>query len=360
MPSANEELRDLLISHQIGLQRLTNQQTQDLLSILARSESQIRALIRARYGRLKAGDLGYGTKLRLNQMLTEIHEARRAAIMELYEPLASSLEDFAAYEQGYLTDTMRKAMPSRIPFDPMLASADLLRSIVRSQPFEGKPLHDHFRALTKRNGMVARKIKALVEEGLAMGTSPVSITRRINHEALKITRSNVQAIVQTSMSHVTNTMRDGYAQANQDVVKGQQWVGTLDSKICSICIVRDGHTYGLKHEPLDGGPPWGAGPGRMHYNDRCTSTMVLKSWEELGIDAKELTGAERASMDGFVDADTTAEAWVGRQGEQRLVQMFGPTRAEKLVSGEWSLGQLWSDDGTMYTLKQLAEDFDLT
>jgi hypothetical protein len=240
VPSANEELRDLLISHQIGLQRLTNQQVKDILDILARSERQIRILIRERYARLQFGDLGYGTKLRLNQMLSEIHEARRAALLELYEPLASSLEDFAAYEQQYLAQTLRRAMPGGLA-DPTLASADLLAAIVRSQPFQGSLLYDHFRALTKRNGIVARRIKDLVEEGLAMGASPVQVTRRIDHEALRLTRANVQSIVQTSMSHVTNTMRDGFVEGNTDVVKAVQWVGTLDSKICSICIVRDGH-----------------------------------------------------------------------------------------------------------------------
>lgn len=355
MASANAELRDLLISHQIGLQRLTNQEVQDLLAILERSERQIRAILRSRYATiLNSQQRGYASKLRLQQMLLEIHEARKVALMELYEPLASSLEEFAAYEQGYLTQAVNRAMPSRFPFYPALATPELLRSIVRSQPFQGKILHDHFRALTKRNGAVARRLKALIEEGLAMGTSPVAITRRVSHEALGITRANVTSIVQTAMGHVTNSMRDNFAQDNADVAKAVQWVGTLDSKICSICIVRDGHTYSLgNHQPIDGGPPWGNGPGRMHYNDRCTSTLVLKSWEELGIDAKELTGEQRASMDGFVDADTTAGAWVDRQGYDRLAGMFGPRRAELLTSGGLDFADLVRTDGSLITLAEL-------
>jgi len=341
--SVNAELRDLLISHQIGLQRLTNREVAHILIILRRTEKDIRGVLRRR---LEAGARGTVTTSRLKLMIDEIQELRRAAMSEMYATLATDLEEFAAYEQTYLAKSVRSVSPPAVlsAYDPVLASHALMRSIVRSKPFQGSLLHDHFRALMKRNGAAMRKLRKLIEEGLVEGATPVAITRRVSADALGITRANVQAITQTAMSHVTNTMRDNFAQENTDVVKGVQWVGTLDSKICSICIVRDGHTYSVEtHAPLDGGPPWGAGPGRMHYNDRCTSTYVLKSWEEMGIDANELTGQERASMDGFVDADTTALQWAARQGEERLTDLFGATRAKGLLSGTLELSQMWKD-----------------
>ena len=356
MASVNAELRDLLISHQIGLQRLTNREVKDMLALLDRAERDIRAVLKARLQLIASTgkDGGPLVTRRIEQLLAEIHAMRKVAILDLYAPLADDLEEFALYEQGYLTRSLRSTIPSRIPFEPALASTELLRSIVRSQPFQGKLLYDHFRALVKRNGLVARRMKELIEEGLATGAPPVTITRRVSAQALGITRANVQAIVQTSMSHVTNSMRDQFTQDNTDVIKATQWVGTLDSRLCSICLVRDGHTYDpVTHAPLDGGPPWGDGPGRMHWNDRCTPAPVLKSWEELGIDAKELTGEQRASMDGFVDADTTAEQWVGRQSYERLSDMFGPRRADLLTSGGLDISDLVRTDGTLITLEEL-------
>jgi hypothetical protein len=156
----------------------------------------------------------------------------------------------------------------------------------------------------------------------------------------------VTAIVHTAIHHVTGSMRDEVARLNSDVVEAQQWLSTLDLKTTEMCIARDGHTYDPEtHEPLDGGPPWDAGPGRLHWNCRSDSTYVLTSWKDMGINAKELTGSQRASMNGHVPAETNYEQWLRGRSAAEVDRVFGRQAGAMWRKGAVSARDLISADG---------------
>lgn len=121
-----------------------------------------------------------------------------------------------------------------------------------------------------------------------------------------------------------------------------------------MCRVRDGHTYSTeKHKPLDGGPPWGAGPGQLHFSCRSVSVPVLKSWRELGL--KDPSPATRASMDGAVPAEMNYAEWLAKQPMERVEEILGPIRARLYKKGGLKLAQFSNDKGTLYTLDELRK-----
>ena len=368
---ASDDLRDQLLAHHVGLRRTSNSFLREQLKILGRNDREVVAILRRRLPEIAAlmqkgfdprtGEMilqiDQFTKRRLAIMYDEIRVARARVARALHAQLKGDLSGLAAYEQEYIRKAVSAAIPK--PVLPMLgdfalASQPLLNKIVTSKPFQGKILRDHFRDLLTRNGPAAKRLKHAVEDGLVQGKSITQIVKGVKHAALGLTRANVAAVTHTAVSHVTSATRLQFGQDNADVVAGYYWVGTLDSKICSVCIIRDGHEYDMNYEPVsEGAPPWGAGPGGMHYNDRCDASYVLHSLKDMGIDPRKMDGATRASMDGGAPRSMTAEQWVDKQGYDRLEGMFGAKRAQLLTDGNLDIRDLVRKDGTLYTLKQL-------
>lgn len=80
-----------------------------------------------------------------------------------------------------------------------------------------------------------------------------------------------------------------------------------------------------------------------------------KRLQELGIDVRDISPAERASMDGVVAGDTTYREWFLRQPYTRQKQIVGETRAKLIRDGGMSPDEFYTDKGEWLTLKQLRE-----
>src|SRR6185503_16327289 len=143
--------------------------------------------------------------------------------------------------------------------------------------------------------------------------------------------------------------------ANNDLVKGVQWVATLDSRTTPACQVRDGLQYDLNHRPVGHSVPWETGPGRLHWGCRWTSVPVLKSWRELGIRGGEVTQGMRASFNGQVPGRTTFGDWITRQSAAVQGEVLGVSRARALRAGDTSFADLYDDRGRLLSIAELRD-----
>lgn len=368
--TANEALRDQFIAHRIGLLRLTNTEIKRLYKVLAASDRELRATLNAlRYFQAVGYSKGAPAhRKRLQGILNQMATLRREALLEMHSSLAANLEEIAAYEQEYLAKTIRRSVPKPVVAylpEATFASPELLRAIVRSRPFKGRLLRDHFKVLARRNGRWAKKLKQSIEAGLIAGDSIPQIANSSQFaSALRLHRSNVQAIVHAAVGHVSQSARQQFAKDNDDIVKGYEWVATLDtSTTLEWCIPRDGHTYDLNFEPTSGGPPWLEGPSAIHWGCRSETGYVMPSWKELGVDAKELGDTGRASMDGKVSRRKTAKDFFNEslkdiKRRQWLVETHGKRLIEAVESGEVTLeklAELSARTKRGVTLKQLRK-----
>lgn len=120
------------------------------------------------------------------------------------------------------------------------------------------------------------------------------------------------------------------------------------------CAARDGLQYEPgTHDPIGHDLPWDGGPGNRHWGCRSTSSPVLKSWRELGFDRDELPAATRASMDGQVPQDTSFEAWLSRQSQERQDAVLGPGRAQLWRDGGLTFRDLIDGNGRELTVEEL-------
>ncbi len=189
-----------------------------------------------------------------------------------------------------------------------------------------------------------RGIQEVIEQGVATGETIDQMVRRIRKGGdlqrgiIEISRNHAESVVRTAVSHTTQGVRDAFYGENSDLIKGVQWLSTLDGRTSPMCMVRDGKQYNLKREPVGHSYPWGGGPGRLHFRCRSTSVPVLKSWRELGFDADDTSAGERASMDGAVPPKTTFDEFLRRKakrggGRAFVRDVLGRTRAQRFFNG---------------------------
>lgn len=343
--TVNESLLDQTISHQVGLQRYTSATVRKIVALLNRVDGDIVAQIAKIDPTAVAGS--YSQK-RLEKLLEAVgalsDEATRAATREL----DSELRALAAYEAAYQTAMIAASVPVRL--DIVTPGDTQLYAAVNSRPFQGRLLKDWYSGFQES---AKRRVRESIRQGFTEGETIDQMVRRVRGTAaaqyrdgaLEITRRGAEALVRTAVNHTANTSRSELYRQNDDLVKGVQWVATLDSRTTLVCASRDGKIY-----PPDSGPRPPA-----HINCRSTTVPVLKSWKELGINLSEAPEGTRASMDGQVPADKTYDSWLRGKDKAFQEEVLGATKARLFRDGDLTLDRFVDRAGNELTLDQLRK-----
>lgn len=165
-----------------------------------------------------------------------------------------------------------------------------------------------------------RAMKRELVRGVAVGDNPRMVARRIMVRAESrfnggLTRALAIARTETLDAHRAATHEAW--QAHSGLLRGWQWLATLDRRTCPACLAMNGTVHPLKEPgPLD------------HVNGRCTAVPATRSWRDLGFDLPE---PESALPD--------ARAWFDTQPDAVQSQIMGPARLALLRSG----GTTWDD-----------------
>lgn len=113
------------------------------------------------------------------------------------------------------------------------------------------------------------------------------------------------------ISPLRNPALPSYFEGNKDVIKGCQWMATLDTRTCVKCASLDLLQWDLKNNPM------GHNIGFVNLGDhdkcRCIMLSVLKTWESLGLGPNRISKGMRTSMKGLVPANTRFIEWIAEQ-----------------------------------------------
>ena len=335
--TANEEIRDRAIAHQIYLLRYESGVTRKILNVLAQADKDLTA-------QLYDIESGF-TVEQIDARLAGVRNIISASWEEAGRDLSLELADLAEYEANHQEQVIRDSTP--VELNMTTPSAEMLIAAVEAKPFEGKLLSEW---VEKLNEDSYTRIRDAVRMGIVEGESYGQITKRvIGTKALKyadgvtaLNQRQAQALVSTAVAHTANQARQTFYGANDDLIKGVQWVSTLDARTTPICQSRDGEVY-----PVDSGPRPPA-----HFRCRSATTPVLKSYRELGINLEEAPPGTRASMDGQVSEAETYQTWLKKKSAAFQDEVLGPTRA-KLFREGMGLDRSVDQSGKDYTLAQL-------
>lgn len=357
MASANDWLADEAVARSIDLTKYSNWLAYRLLAILNRADANLAAQLEAALDSLPVGSWSVE---RIDSLLASVRSLNAQVYRDLVDQLGNELRGLTETEVRFQTETLTQPLPVQVAQRFNAVSIEQVHAAALARPFQGRLLREWGEALEL--GRMAR-IRDAVRMGFVEGKAISQIVREVRGTRtqnytdgiIEIDRRHAESVVRTAVSHTAGFARDQLLAANADLVKGVVWRSTLDGRTSQPCRLRDGLRYTLEgHKPIGHKIPWLAGPGRLHWNCRSTSSPMLKSWEELGGEAvADWTPNQRASMDGAVPADMTYADWFKKQSAERQDSILGPTRGKLYRTGDLDLGDFSNNKGQMLTLDQL-------
>lgn len=340
--SVNELIADRAIRHALYLERYKTQVVNEILTEFNRTLApELVAKIEKSLQTITA------RSKKLQQLFKDNGDLVRAEYTAMEAKLYEQLRDYAKVESAWIIKTLESITPVAVDF--VAPSANILKALVKNQPMEGALVKDWFDKLAKDT---AFNVNRAIQNGMIEGEGIEDIVRRIKGTRaaqytdgiLNASRHNIRAVVRTSVSNVAHTARNETYASNSDVVKGIQWVSTLDSRTCLTCMNLDGKVFDI-----------GEKPGVPHHNCRCSDSPILKSWKELGIDKDELPPATRASMNGQVPETTTYNKWLKKQSSDIQDEALGAKRANLFRENKLSVGDFVNDENRPMKLIELEK-----
>lgn len=177
-----------------------------------------------------------------------------------------------------------------------------------------------------------RKIKGIVKLGLTEGKALNKIADDVGRLGLATSTVQNRTLIRTAITETSAFVANETYKLNDDVIKGYQYVATLDSRTSLICGRLDGKIYSLDSKSAPKPP--------QHFNCRSTTVPIIKSANQL-LNTKNnrlkkrkiarLSDGRRASMNGQVPSRTTYNDWLLKQddvikrtilGNQKRVDIF--------------------------------------
>lgn len=358
MPTVNQQLADESVAHAISLDKYKAGVLRRIIALLNRSDSQLVEELGKALERLPPESFKVE---RLEALLDEVRQVNATAYAQVTEVLQTDLTQLSDYEVNWQQKLLETVIPEPVlvRFPLVRISAEQVYAAAMARPFQGRLLKD-WASTVEADRMV--KVRNAVSTGYLEGKTTDQIIRsvrgtKVNGYAdgfLERPRQDLATVIRSAVSHTASVARENLYQANSDILAAEDWTSTLDTKTSEPCRIRDKLPYTVgTHQPIGHKVPWLQGPGRLHFNCRSTSSPRTKSWSELGIPIDEMTGKQRASMDGAVPADMNYSQWLARQSPERQAEVLGPQRYQMYKEGRIGLDQLYSPTGEALTIKQL-------
>lgn len=346
MVSVNEKLRDEAVRHAMALDRLNKGTLSGIVKILNESDLDLVQKIM----NSTALDQGLTSirSRRLKSLLDDIRVINRDAYDRLQKYTVKGAKDAGAHEIDFQKEIIERSLP--IEWDVTKPDINMLAAIVNERPFEGKVMGEWFQDL-ERNKF--DRMQGQIRMGLVEGETVPQIARRIrgtpaaNYRdgVLEISKTHAETVVRTAINHTVNGARQRLYSQNKELIKGWQFCATLDSRTTLLCAGLDGQVFKLGEGPQ---PP-------RHPRCRSSSSPVVKSFRELGIDIDDFDESTRESMNGQVSAKETFSTWLKKQDPAFIREYLGDERAELFMRGKFELNQYNGELGKPLTLAQLRE-----
>lgn len=380
--TANEQLLDAMVRHQIGLLRFAGHLRNETWRLLDATEADLREQVQ-RILRRSAGTITPADLRRIQRVIEVLRETRAEAWSEIDRLWVSELRGLVLAEPSIAAGIVRTVAPVRL--DLKVPPPEQLRAIITTHPFEGRVMKDW--ASQIRAADVGR-MEQQIRIGMVQGEDLPSISRRVvgtvrlrgTNGVTEITRREAAGIVRTAVNSYANEARRQFALENDDVVDRELFVATLDSRTTPVCRARDGDVYEIGEGPT---PP-------LHWLCRSLRVMLLDP-EAIGVrpfkastermlveefaQNRRLPGNLRRRVDlprgtkkafdefarrrvreltGQVPAKVNYDQWLRRQSQDFQRDVLGATRARLYRDGGMSLDRFVDRVGKEIPLRDLA------
>lgn len=328
--SSNQYLADALTLRQIFLQRYSAGQAKALAKHINRLRRDLTKHITTNYAAERAAILAKELDAMTNAALSAygadlISNAEKLAVEEVAFTGQAIVSGTAM--TSYVAPTINQVKASMTKAKMALVAGKKTNKVTINQ------MVDHF-AFNK-----GKEVAQIIKDASVTGRTMQQVTKDVTSMVNGRTKHQASSVVRTVMNHTATVARAETYKENDDVIIGETFVATLDSRTSMSCASLDGNKYKVGEAPK---PP-------LHYSCRSVITAIVNPKYNLGA---EVTG-DRASTDGPVDGNTTYGGWLKRQSHDAQNEVLGKERAKLFRSGKLSIGKFTDDSGHIYSLDDL-------
>lgn len=293
-----QSIVDYALEMAIWANQIAYGQIGDINQVLDQLEKQIAAIVYA----LDTDDIGTLNKKTVTRLLSDLRNAESAAMSQQFTETVSTIGQMTniigAAEVAVLTKLTKRQIkaltdPFKVALDtPIAAVGEMLSGFV-----EGL------------ESAVGSKLERTIRTGMANHWTLQETVRAMKDNLETIKRRDVESVVQTACHHAFESARMAVYKANK--IEQVQCVITLDTRTCRNCFSLGGMIVDIDKAPRY----------PLHPRCRCVTIPYLPELAEYD------EGATRASIGGYVDANTSSFDWFRKHDRSWLDDVFGPTIA---------------------------------
>lgn len=282
----------------------------------------------------------------LKQLLSDIAELVDETYREIHQFTSADLNGLTALQ----TDALAKIYNEAVQFDLFNQVPNYrIKAIRGADLIAGTPLEGWWK---KQGNDLTFRFNGVVRSGVLEGKSYHELVNDVK-ELMGKSRRGAETLVRTAVMKANDVAHEALRDENEDILRGEQHISTLDTRTSEVCRIRDGLAWDLEQEPIGGHKvPYQRPP--IHPNCRSDLKLLLKSWKALGIKAEEIPESTRASMDGQVKSSMTYEDWLKTKSEQQQDDILGKGKAKLWRDGVITFRDMLDQTGRPLTLKELS------
>lgn len=228
-------LADVMLRHHVALQRLS-------ASEITKVDDFIDQIAQELQRRLSGDDLTSLARSRLERALERLNEYLGETLGQFRQDIMKDLVAIADNEAHFNVTALNNLSVETdftAPTALQIKTAALDSPLLVQGPDGGKLLKSFLTGWT--NTEKARVTNA-IRLGVATGQTNAQIVKGIRGTAalkygdgvLAITKRNADSVVHTAIQHVAQAARSAVFAANDDIVTGERWNSTLDSRTCFV------------------------------------------------------------------------------------------------------------------------------
>jgi SPP1 gp7 family putative phage head morphogenesis protein len=186
-----------------------------------------------------------------------------AAILEEIDPLYQELAANLLEDMGIIATLTAGATAATFLENPVTKVLNFTANTL----IHNYELQDLIRS---NNEDTIRQFKREIAIGISEGLSSKQVYKNLKDLAEKKTQHISQTIIQSAMAAARESAKDDVFMEleRRQVIKGYEYVATLDARTCAICVALDGR----KWEKLSDIPP--SQKPKIHFRCRCTLAPI--------------------------------------------------------------------------------------
>lgn len=367
--NATQQIADILTRHDIDLLRVDAALRKKIVLMMNGMREDIIKKI-SRVDPTRAATLAKKNAT-LRQLIQSVDPSVTKAYKAIAQTVHGELTDLTKLETQVMAKSVNRVANVEL-MSPRL-NKNVLSTLVGNTLVEGKIVGKWW---THETAAFKDAFARNMREGILNGETVDDLVRRVRGTRagrfkdglMSLSTNRAKTLVRSSVLGVANKARMATFEQNADVIKGVQWLSTLDARTSNICKALDGQAWTLGGERMKGTAVQWRGPPPAHFNCRSTLVPITRSWAELNrnpriqkkLDALPTRTRKdtRAAMDGVAaKATENYEAWLRKQDVDMQKDVLGPARYKLWKDGKISFTDLIDQQHRPRTVAELTAQF---